>query len=135
MIRIGELASRAGVSTRALRYYEEQGLLHPVRTLTGQRMYDASAVDRVRLIQQLFSAGLGSELLVTLLPAIDDGRLTDGLSDRLVLERARLGAKIVDLQAAYGRLSALIAIAAHPDDASCPATLDDAVALAASAAR
>lgn len=134
MIRIGELASRAGVSTRALRYYEEQGLLHPVRTLTGQRMYDASAVDRVRLIQQLFSAGLGSELLVSLLPAIDDGRLTDELSDRLVLERARLGAKIVDLQAAYGRLSALIAIAAHPD-ASCPATLDDAVALAASAAR
>ena len=36
-MRIGEVAERAGVSTRALRYYEEQGLLESDRTSSGQR--------------------------------------------------------------------------------------------------
>ena len=32
MLRIGEVAAQAGVSVRALRYYEEQGLLEAERT-------------------------------------------------------------------------------------------------------
>jgi len=56
-MRIGEIAHRAGVSTRALRYYEEQGLLSSERTHGGQRTYPESAVERVRLIQQFFTAG------------------------------------------------------------------------------
>lgn len=70
-MRIGELADRTGVSTRALRYYEEQLLLGPRRTSGGQRFYPESAVDRVKLIQQLYTAGLGSRLIAALLPAID----------------------------------------------------------------
>ena len=50
-MRIGEVARQAGVSTRALRYYEEQGLLASERTPSGQREYAASAVERVRLVQ------------------------------------------------------------------------------------
>jgi hypothetical protein len=46
-LRIGQVAQRAGVSTRALRYYEEQGLLEPERTPSGQRVFPASAVARV----------------------------------------------------------------------------------------
>lgn len=56
-MRIGELAARAGVSVRALRYYEEQNLLASVRSPSGQRQYPYSAVDRVELIQQLYAAG------------------------------------------------------------------------------
>ena len=70
-MRIGELATRAGVSTRALRYYEEQGLLTPARTTAGHRIYTEASLARVQLIQQLFTAGLSSRLLVRLLPAID----------------------------------------------------------------
>ena len=55
-MRIGEVARQAGVSTRALRYYEEQGLLASERTPSGQREYAASAVERVRLVQQFFTA-------------------------------------------------------------------------------
>jgi len=46
LMRIGELAARAGVSVRALRYYEEQNLLASVRSPSGQRQYPDSAVDR-----------------------------------------------------------------------------------------
>lgn len=54
-MRIGEVAERAGVSTRALRYYEEQGLLESDRTSSGQRSYAEAAVERVQLIQQFLS--------------------------------------------------------------------------------
>ena len=72
-MRIGEIAHRAGVSTRALRYYEEQGLLSSERTHSGQRTYPESAVERVRLIQQFFTAGLPSRTILQLLPCVDTG--------------------------------------------------------------
>ncbi|WP_432543318.1 MerR family transcriptional regulator [Kineococcus sp. SYSU DK002] len=126
-LRIGEIAQRAGVSTRALRYYEEQGLLHPRRTLSGQRVFPASAVMRVQLIQQLFDAGLSSPLLAALLPAIDARHLDPDLVARLLAEHERLQAEVAALQATSRRLAALIGLVDHPDDGTCPGSLDEAV--------
>ncbi len=75
-MRIGELASRVGVSVRALRYYEEQDLLVSARSPSGQRLYPDSAVDRVQLIQQLYSAGLPSRAILELLPCVETGDVT-----------------------------------------------------------
>lgn len=126
-MRIGELARRAGVSTRALRYYEEQGLLRPQRTASGQRVYPESAVDRVGLIQELYTAGLGSRLIATLLPAIDARHLRPELLERVRDERVRITAKVTELQAAGRRLDVLIDLATHPDTRPCPASLDQAL--------
>lgn len=126
-LRIGEVARRAGVSTRALRYYEEQGLLRPQRTLSGQRVFPASAVARVQLIQQLFGAGLSSPLLAALLPAIDARHLDAELSARLLAEHERLESEVATLQAASRRLAALIGLVDHPDDATCPSSLNESV--------
>ncbi|MFC7730192.1 MerR family transcriptional regulator [Actinomadura keratinilytica] len=71
-MRIGELARRTGVSTRSLRYYEEQGLLVPDRTPGGQRDYPEQAVDRVIRIQELYAAGLHSKKIAELLPCMRD---------------------------------------------------------------
>ncbi|MEU8965161.1 MerR family transcriptional regulator [Streptomyces sp. NPDC048491] len=49
-MRIGELAARAGTTTRALRYYESRGLLAARRTDNGYRTYDE---DDLRLLQQI----------------------------------------------------------------------------------
>jgi DNA-binding transcriptional MerR regulator len=125
-VRIGELADRAGVSTRALRYYEEQGLLCSLRTAGGQRAYPQSAEDRVRLIRELYTAGLTSRVIAELLPAIDARHIGPELLARLLDERARTTAKVAELQAAGQRLDALISLATHPDADSCPATLDQA---------
>ncbi|MDX3853103.1 MerR family transcriptional regulator [Streptomyces sp. AK02-01A] len=126
-MRIGELADRAGVSTRALRYYEEQGLLRPQRTASGQRVYPESAVDRVGLIQQLYTAGLGSRLMATLLPAIDARHVGPQLLDRVLDERVRIRAKVAELQEAGRRLDVLINLATHPDTESCPSSLDQSL--------
>lgn len=44
------------------------------RTPSGQRIYPESAVERVRLIQQFFTAGLPGRTIVQLLPCVDTGR-------------------------------------------------------------
>ena len=62
-LRIGELAERTGVSTRLLRYYEEQGLLTASRDHNGYRSYAADAVVRVRQIRRLLGAGLNTEVI------------------------------------------------------------------------
>ncbi|WP_261988655.1 MerR family transcriptional regulator [Streptomyces sp. wa22] len=49
-MRIGELAGRAGTTTRTLRYYESRGLLPARRAENGYRTYDESDL---RLIQQI----------------------------------------------------------------------------------
>jgi MerR family transcriptional regulator, repressor of the yfmOP operon len=52
--RIGEAASRAGVTTRTLRYYQEVGLLQPSSaTPGGNRLYTAADVERLRRILEL----------------------------------------------------------------------------------
>jgi DNA-binding transcriptional MerR regulator len=57
LLTIGELARRAGVSTAALRYYEERGLLPPAARTSGQRRYPESAVGRVGIILLLGDVG------------------------------------------------------------------------------
>ena len=70
-MRIGELAEQAGVSVRSLRYYEQQSLLSSERSGSGQRLYGAEDVQRVRLIQQLYAAGLSSKTMRDLMPCIE----------------------------------------------------------------
>lgn len=61
-MRIGDAAAAAGTTPRALRFYEERGLLPPPsRSATGQRQYGPRDVARVRVIRVLLSQGLTVE--------------------------------------------------------------------------
>lgn len=73
-MRIGELSNATGVSTRALRYYEEQGLLPTRRASNGYRDYDPDSADIVAFIQDLFRAGLSSAVIREILPWLRSGR-------------------------------------------------------------
>lgn len=110
-MRIGAVAERAGVSVRALRYYEEQGLLRPERTASGQRTYGEGTVELVRLFQQFYAAGLSSRAIATLLPCIDTGRTTPAQRRMLRAERDRLAARVQDMSHALSRLDELISAA------------------------
>ncbi|MGX1679565.1 MerR family transcriptional regulator [Streptomyces althioticus] len=113
-MRIGEVARRAGVSVRALRYYEEQGLLPADRGPGGQRHYPASAVDRVGLIRQLFAAGLASRSVREVLPSVYSGSVPLGLVEHLENERTRISKRIAELSEARERLDAVIANTRNP---------------------
>ncbi|NDZ81533.1 MerR family transcriptional regulator [Streptomyces sp. SID10853] len=113
-MRIGEVAHQAGVSVRALRYYEEQDLLQAERSSGGQRQYPDSAVERVRLIQQLFAAGLPSRAAREVLRCVYSGMVAPGLLDQLESERARISGRITELLAARDRLDDVIATTRNP---------------------
>jgi DNA-binding transcriptional MerR regulator len=58
-LQIGEVAQRAGVSPRTVRYYEELGLLQQApRTAAGTRLYGEGDVVRLRFIGRLKALGL-----------------------------------------------------------------------------
>ena len=59
IVRIGEIATASGLSTKALRYYERVGLIdEPTRTSVGYRDYSTSVLDRLRFIRSAQAAGL-----------------------------------------------------------------------------
>ena len=59
-MKIGELATRAGLNASAIRYYEKLGLLAPPQRTGGQRRYPSDALSRVLLIR--FATDMGFTL-------------------------------------------------------------------------
>ena len=54
LLKINEVAAETGLTTRAIRYYEEIGLLEPAGRSDGAyRLYDASDLERLQFIRSL----------------------------------------------------------------------------------
>ncbi|MET7509351.1 MerR family transcriptional regulator [Streptomyces albidoflavus] len=107
-MRIGELARATGASARALRHYEQAGLISSERAPNSYRVYDERAVTRVRNIRYLLDAGLTLDDVRVFLPCLD-GDLTaappSGQGLRVALDRlAVLDARIAAQTAARDRL-------------------------------
>ena len=77
LLGISEAAARAGVSARALRYYQQIGLLVPARTTPGgMRRYSADDLTRVARIREL-QALLGLNLEEIALVLRNEDRLAE----------------------------------------------------------
>jgi DNA-binding transcriptional MerR regulator len=57
LLTIAELARRTGVTTSALRYYDELGLVRPTRRVSGHRRYAVDAVAAVAAVRFLQEVG------------------------------------------------------------------------------
>ena len=55
---IRDVARRTGLTSRALRFYEARGLLKPLRTYSGRRLYGGGELERIQQILALKRAGL-----------------------------------------------------------------------------
>ena len=55
---IRDVARRTGLTSRALRFYEARGLLQPLRTYSGRRLYGRGELERIQQILALKRAGL-----------------------------------------------------------------------------
>ncbi|WP_430784243.1 MerR family transcriptional regulator [Actinoplanes sp. G11-F43] len=114
-MRIGDLAARTGVSVRAIRYYEEQGLLTSVRSPSGQRHYAEEQTERIGFIQRMYNAGISSRTIAELLPCVESPSTdnSDAAMDRMRQERDRLTEHIAELQRTRDSLDRLMAVAAE----------------------
>ncbi|WP_087721894.1 MerR family transcriptional regulator [Pandoraea sp. PE-S2T-3] len=100
-MRIGELAHRAGVSERMLRYYEQEGLLRPARTGAGYRDYDEDDAQVAQRIRVLSAAGLKIDTIRVLLPCMRGDQplfeRCDDIVDALSQEVEKLDRKLDEL--------------------------------------
>jgi len=111
---IGELASRTGVSRRLLRYYEEQGLLAPIRHPNGYREYDVADVVKVGHIRNLLAAGLPTALIAGVLHCVHgdpDAPVLSGcpgMVNGLQAERERVTAELNRLSVSQQAIDVLL---------------------------
>lgn len=102
LMRIGEVAARAGVNRQTLRYYEREGLLpSPTRQENGYREYPDDAVALVRFIK--CAQDLGFSLSEA--KALGDLQRTARRDRRRV--RALAEAKLADVRERITRLRAI----------------------------
>ncbi len=115
MVLISELAELTGASARALRHYEDQGLLVPDRTSAGYRDFSAADVVRVAQIRTMISAGLGTATIRRYLDCVRTGEhgvsleMCPDLRAELDALAASLEAKQRELREKQQRLSGLAA--------------------------
>ncbi|MET3983459.1 MerR family transcriptional regulator [Streptomyces sp. PvR034] len=101
-MRIGELAERAGTTTRALRYYEDRGLLPARRTGNGYRSYDEDDLRLLREIRVL--QDFGFELEETR-PFVDCLRAGHPAGDACPASLAVYRRKLAELDSLIGKLA------------------------------
>jgi DNA-binding transcriptional MerR regulator len=72
LLRIGELSGRVGVSEHLLRAWESRyGLLQPVRSRGGFRLYSEADESRIRTTQAYLTDGLSAAEAAALRQALD----------------------------------------------------------------
>jgi DNA-binding transcriptional MerR regulator len=96
-MKIGELAARTGVTTRLIRYYEQQELLEADRAPNGYRTYTEAHVERVTRVAGLVQAGIPTRLVKVLLDTEDAAARSLPTCPREVAEQ--LATELVGVQA------------------------------------
>lgn len=120
-MRIGEVARRAGVSTKALRFYEQAGVLpKPARTASGYRDYDGTALARLQFVKAAQAAGLTLAEIVQVV-AVREAQGPPCAHVLALLDRhaADLAARITDLTEARDDIERLRTRATALDPATC----------------
>ncbi len=98
-LKIGELARRAEVSAKAIRFYEAAGVLPPpVRAANGYRLYSSDAVGLLRFVKQAQGLGLTLAEIKDIVAIRQGGRPPCAHVHRLLQEKAaELARKLRDL--------------------------------------
>ncbi len=110
MLLIGEVADLTGLATSTIRYYEELGLIRPVRRESGRRLFEEGTPRRLRAISAAREAGFSLEEIGRLL-----GSQAAGTDEwRSLVER-----KIGSVEARAERLQAIASTLRDSLDCGC----------------
>lgn len=81
--KIGEVADTLGTTIRTIRYYEEESLLQPARSVGGTRLYNERHISRLKAILHLAENGFSLES-IRLIGSIREGCKTGAESSEKV---------------------------------------------------
>ena len=111
-MHIKDLAESAGVTVKAVRYYESRGLIRPERATNGYRTYDDEDVRIVREVRALLSLGLTAEQTHPFVECLRAGNeRADVCPASLSAYRERIAdidTRIAELSELRGQLAALL---------------------------
>ena len=120
-MRIGEVAGRAGVPAKTIRFWEEQRLLPPPdRTPAGYRDYGPAILERIGFIRHAQAAGLTLGHIRQVLDIRDGGEPPCvHVTGLIALRLGEVEARLAELTRARDQLVVLAARAAEQDPADC----------------
>ena len=109
-LTIGQAASRCGVATSTLRFYEQRGLIRSIRNAGNQRRYHRAMLRRISVIRVAQGLGLTLAEIEDALARLPDGRTPTRRDwERLSkMWRRRLDARIAELERLREKLASCI---------------------------
>jgi DNA-binding transcriptional MerR regulator len=121
-MRIGELAEQAGISTKAIRYYERIGILTPPpRTASGYRSYGQAVLGRLGFVRAAQAVGLTLGEIRQVIAFRDNGATPCAhVTDLLRRHAADLDLRIRELEELRDELRQLAEQASTLDPEQCP---------------
>ncbi|AZD85640.1 Transcriptional regulator, MerR family [Pseudomonas chlororaphis subsp. aureofaciens] len=101
-MKIGELEARSGASRHTLRYYEQIGLISPLRQTNNYRVYTEQTLQDLDFIQRAQSMGFSLGEIGEILDA-QRNKLIDCADGAKLIEKkmAEIKQKIANLQSIY----------------------------------
>lgn len=109
-LSIGQVSERTGLAPSAIRFYEEEGLVYPFRTDSGQRRFDRADIRRLSFV--MISQGLGFTLpqIREALKSLPEGRTPTKRDWERISARFRrdLDARIAQMTALREKLDGCI---------------------------
>lgn len=123
-VRIGELAAKAGLTTKTIRFYEHAGVLpEPEREPSGYRSYDDDAWARLRFVKAAQAAGLTlAEIREVIAIRDDTGPPCQHVTDMLHTHAAELDRRIAELTALRNDVRRLLDRAGNLNPTFCDPT-------------
>ena len=118
---IGVLARQSGVKVTTIRYYESIGLIaDPDRTESGQRIYDASAADRLNFIRHARDLGFSIDSIRDLVDLQEKLTKNCAMVDRIARRHlADVRQRLSQLEALEAELKRMVSACAGGKIANC----------------
>ena len=110
LLPIGELARRTGLSVSAIRFYEDKGLVEPIRTSGNQRRFLRSDIRRLSFILIAQRLGLALSEIEDQIKKLPYGRTPNAKDWNKISSsiRGELDSKIAELERMRSRLDGCI---------------------------
>jgi Cu(I)-responsive transcriptional regulator len=120
-MNISEVGARAGLPAKTIRYYEEIGLIRPLRGANGYRRFRDSDLHKLAFIGRARSLGFSIEDCRALLALYEDkGRASADVKALAGRHLERIAAKIAELEQMRDTLSDLVQACAGDARPDCP---------------
>ncbi|MBW9400262.1 Cu(I)-responsive transcriptional regulator [Leclercia sp. EC_58] len=121
-MNISDVAKKTGLTSKAIRFYEEKGLVTPpLRSENGYRSYTQKHLDELTLLRQARQVGFNLDECGDLVTLFNDpARHSADVKSRTLDKVAEIDRHIVELQAMRDRLLALAESCPGDESADCP---------------